>query len=176
MKLEELEIPGVLLAHPVQHEDPRGWFMEILREEELRTRFVQSNHSHSQMNVLRGLHYHAKQADAWYVVNGTCRVGLADLRGTPDSLKVLTVEMAADEHLLVYIPPGVAHGFYAVTELDLVYWVTHAYDNSDEFSVLWNDPTLGVPWGTTSPILSARDREAPPLSWDTVKKVLGGSG
>ncbi|HZA60616.1 MAG TPA: dTDP-4-dehydrorhamnose 3,5-epimerase family protein [Actinomycetota bacterium] len=166
MTAEELTIPGVLLTRLERHEDERGWFSEILREDALGASFVQSNHSRSRRGVLRGLHYHRRQADAWYVVAGTARVGLADLRERSDRPTAITVNLSADDPAVLYIPPRVAHGFYAVTELDLVYWVTHYYDNSDEHSVAWNDPVLAVPWDVEQPILSGRDADAPPLDWE----------
>jgi dTDP-4-dehydrorhamnose 3,5-epimerase len=165
-------IPGVVLAKREVHEDPRGSFLEIFREDLLGVSFVQGNHSHSRAGVLRGLHYHARQSDAWYVVSGTARVGLADLRTPSDHPSVATVDLSFNEPAVLYIPPGVAHGFAALTELDLVYWVTHYFDATDEHGVAWNDPLLAVPWALEQPILSERDASAPPLAWDAVAAVL----
>jgi dTDP-4-dehydrorhamnose 3,5-epimerase len=83
--------------------------------------------------------------------------------------------MSSDDPTVVYIPPGVAHGFYAVTELDLIYWVTHYFDNTDEHGVQWNDPTAEVPWRVERPILSERDRSANPVEWDDLQEVLTAS-
>lgn len=171
MKVEELAIPGVLLLHPEVHADPRGSFMEIFREEDLGVPFVQGNHSRSVQGVLRGLHYHRRQSDAWYVMRGTARVGLADMRERRGTVR--TVDLSSDEPRVLYIPPGVAHGFAALTDMELIYWVTHYYDNSDEFGVAWDDPTLRVSWDIETPTLSERDQEAPPLDWDEVEAVLG---
>ena len=168
MKLQELAIPGVLLAQPERFEDDRGWFMEILREDAFGVSFVQGNHSHSRAGVLRGLHYHAKQSDAWYVVSGQAQVGLADLRTRTNRPAALAIEMSAHDPTVLYIPPGVAHGFLAVTELDLIYWVTHYFDTTDEHGVAWNDLMLAVPWKTARPILSDRDLTAEALDWETV--------
>lgn len=172
MTAADVGIEGVRLLPRTRHEDDRGWFMEILREEEVGVGFVQANHSRSRRGVLRGLHYHACQADVWYVVAGRARVGLADLRalGHP---KVAVLELSGDKPAALYLPPGVAHGFYAVTDLDLVYLVTHYFDGADEFGVPWDDPALGVPWDVTDPILSERDRTVPPLDWDEVAAALG---
>jgi dTDP-4-dehydrorhamnose 3,5-epimerase len=172
MKIEELEIPGVLLGRPERFEDDRGWFMEILREDAFGVSFVQGNHSHSRAGVLRGLHYHAKQSDAWYVVSGQAQVGLANLRTRSDHPTAITLDMSSDDPTVLYIPPGVAHGFLAVTELDLIYWVTHYFDNTDEHGVSWNDASLAVPWKTSSPILSDRDRTALSLDWEAVREAL----
>lgn len=170
MKVEELAIPDVKLLHPEIHEDVRGSFMEIFREEELEVTFVQGNHSRSHANALRGLHYHRKQSDAWYVLRGEARIGLADVRGRSGA--TLTLDLSGDDPAVLYLPPGVAHGFYAMTDLDVIYWVSHYYDNTDEFGVAWNDPTLAVPWEVSDPILSERDRTAPLLDWDEVEEVL----
>jgi dTDP-4-dehydrorhamnose 3,5-epimerase len=171
--VEAERIPGVVLARRDVNEDGRGFFLEIFREDALGVSFVQANHSHSRAGVLRGLHYHARQSDAWYVVSGTARVGLADLRTTTDHPAVATIDLSPDDAAVLYIPPGVAHGFAALTDLDLVYWVTHYFDNTDEHGVAWSDPTLAVPWDVKDPILSDRDASAPPLDWDEVAAALG---
>jgi dTDP-4-dehydrorhamnose 3,5-epimerase len=173
VKIESLDIPGVLLGRLERFEDDRGWFQEVLREDAFGVGFVQGNHSHSRAGVLRGLHYHAKQSDAWYVVNGETRVGLADLRTRSEHPVAMTVEMSAEDPKVLYIPPGVAHGFYAVSELDLIYWVTHYFDNTDEHGIRWDDPAAGVPWDVKVPILSERDRSATSLDWNELEKVLG---
>ena len=155
-------IDGVHVLCPERFADERGSFLEVFREDQLDARFVQANHSHSRRGVLRGLHHHRHQTDAWYVVRGRALAGLVDLRNLP-SLLVSTVELSGDDPATLVIPPGVAHGFLALEDLDLVYWVTHPYDASDEHSLAWNDPTAAVPWGVNDPILSDRDRAAPPL-------------
>ena len=176
MRTEQIkQIPGVILLRPEVHGDDRGFFLETLREDALHTSFVQGNHSHSRAGVLRGLHFHARQADAWYLVRGRCRVGLADLRTRTDRPASVTIELSEDDPATLYIPPGVAHGFAALTNIDLVYWVTHYFDGSDEHGVAWNDPTLAVPWEIEAPILSERDLSAGPLDWDGVAATLGGA-
>ena len=61
----------------------------------------------------------------------------------------------------VFIPTGVAHGFYALTDATLTYLVDNYYDGADELGVAWNDPTLAVPWQVDTPLLSARDETNP---------------
>lgn len=174
MSWEELDpIPDVRLIHPQVHEDARGFFVEVLREQPLGARFVQGNHSRSRAGVIRGLHYHRRQADAWYPVSGKGQVALADLRRRVPRPPVVTLELSGDEPVVLYIPPGVAHGFLALTDLDLIYWVTAYHDGSDEFGVAWNDPTLAVPWKVTRPILSHRDARASTLDWNSVASALG---
>ncbi len=161
-------IPGALLYEPQIHHDDRGSFMEIIRESALGTTFVQSNHSRSKAGVLRGLHWHKHQADAWYVIGGRAQAMLADLREQRPDPPVVSIELTGEEPRVLYIPPGVAHGYLALADVDLIYWVTSYYDATDEFGVAWDDPTLGAPWKTSDPILSERDRNNPNVEWSNL--------
>ena len=169
-EMEEVAgVPGAYLITPQVHADARGSFLEIFREDLLGARFVQANHSSSKANVLRGLHWHKDQADAWYVINGHAQAMLADLRTPSDQPAVVPVDLIGGEPRVLYIPPGVAHGFLAVTDVDLIYWVTGYYDASDEFGIAWDDPTLSAPWKISDPILSGRDEVNPKLDWAEIK-------
>lgn len=161
-------IPGVALQPIEPISDERGRFAEIYRASPDGARFVQANHSRSAAGVVRGLHYHRAQADLWYVVAGTARVALVDLRERRDPPGIDVLELSGDAPTTLYIPPGIAHGFAALTDLDLIYWVTELYDGSDEFGVAWDDPALGIDWGVADPRISQRDATNPPLSWDQV--------
>lgn len=169
MRTEEVSgIPGAIIGFPEVHRDSRGSFLEILREDELGVRFVQGNHSHSVAGVLRGLHFHRRQADAWYVISGQAQAMLADIREETSKPAVVSIELSGDEPKTLYIPPGVAHGFLAITDLDLIYWVTHYYDSTDEHGVAWDDPLLAAPWKIKDPVLSDRDKKNPALDWELV--------
>jgi dTDP-4-dehydrorhamnose 3,5-epimerase len=125
---------------------------------------VQTNRSDSRAGVLRGLHYHFRQVDYWYAPHGRIRVGLADLRSASPTYGASAVIEIGDGHDLgVFIPPGVAHGFYALTDATLTYLVDNYYDGTDEFGVAWDDPTLAVAWEAVAPILSGRDLANPRL-------------
>jgi len=138
----------------------KEWFPERSWEK------MQTNRSTSQAGVLRGLHYHFYQVDYWFVVQGTIRVGLADLRTTSPTYKASqVVEIGDDNPMGVFIPVGVAHGFLSLTDITLMYVVDNYYDGGkDEYGVAWNDPDLGVAWGNDNPILSDRDQANPFLS------------
>ena len=163
-------IPGVQLFPRPPHADARGRFVEIFRTSELPDDFVQANHSTSKRGVLRGLHYHRHQADLWYLVAGRVQVGLADLRSGSGSPTVDTVLLTAEEPAALYIPAGVAHGFAALTDVELLYWVTAFYDASDEYGIAWNDPQLAISWELADPVLSERDRANAPLNWDDIPR------
>jgi dTDP-4-dehydrorhamnose 3,5-epimerase len=166
--VESSLIPGVKLVKFQIFEDARGQFMETFRKDwfpERSWNIVQGNRSESVAGVLRGLHFHRHQVDFWQVAAGSIRVGLADLRRAPGSYgRVEVVELRADAGEGLFIPPGVAHGFYALEATTLFYLVDNYYDGSDELGVAWDDPDLAIPWGTRDPIVSGRDRQNPRLA------------
>ena len=128
---------------------------------------VQSNLSFSRAGVLRGLHFHRRQADYWWVPSGAILVGLYDLRsGSPTAGVGTEVLLSSDdpEPKGLYIPKGVAHGFLAQTDVLMHYLVDEYHTGEDEFGVAWDDPDAGVRWGTSDPILSERDQSNPKLA------------
>jgi dTDP-4-dehydrorhamnose 3,5-epimerase len=163
-----LGIDGVRLFALIAHEDGRGAVGEFFRREWIpgASEAVQANFSISRAGVLRGLHFHRRQADYWCVLTGTAFVGLYDLRpGSPTEGAKSEVRMAADlGRSGLYIPKGVAHGFLAETDLMLVYLVDRTFDGEDELGVAWNDPDVGIGWPVGEPVLSDRDRANPPLA------------
>ncbi len=163
--------------------DDRGRFSEMFRDEWFPQRpwkQVQVNRSHSVADTLRGLHYHHKQADYWHCLAGTLRVGLYDLRsGSRTHGAAQTIDVSGEDFTGVFIPPGVAHGFYAVTDVTLIYVVDNYYDGADELGIAWNDPALGLDWKVPgAPIVSERDATNPllvDLPDDQLPKAKNGS-
>ena len=168
--VDTCEIAGVLLVRLVGHGDERGRFMETFRQEWLgddAPPMVQGNRSDSARGTLRGLHYHLHQADYWYVPTGTILVALHDLRASsPSRGQSLAFEIGpgVDNEIGVYIPPGVAHGFQAVTDATLTYLVDNYYDPNDENGLAWDDPDAAIPWPIPEPLLSDRDKLNPKRS------------
>ena len=158
-------IQGVKFVQLRAFSDERGRFLETFRKEwfpERSWQIIQTNRSDSKQGVLRGLHYHFKQVDYWYVPSGRIRVGLADLRqSSPTVGHSEVIEIGEERQIGVYIPSGVAHGFVALTPATLTYLVDNHYDGADELGVAWNDPDLAVAWGVSEPILSGRDQQNP---------------
>jgi len=163
------EISGVLLVTPTIHRDGRGLFLETFRREWIPggREMVQGNRADRDAGCLVGLHYHRFQADYWYVPEGRARVVLHDLRlGSPTDGATLSLDLGSrddgsHDHRGVYIPPGVAHGFAALTDLTITYLVDGYYDPADELGVAWNDPDVDADWGLVEPILSDRDQSNP---------------
>ena len=163
---EAIGIDGVRLIDLQIRGDLRGSFFELYRQSWIEPGggAVQANLSRSMPGVLRGMHFHRRQWDYWCPVVGEAFVALADLReGSPTRREVMTLGLSGDEPRGLFIPPGVAHGFYAETEFVMVYLVDAYFDGSDEHAVAWDDPDLGIVWPAGDPILSDRDRGNPSL-------------
>jgi dTDP-4-dehydrorhamnose 3,5-epimerase len=164
-KVTESEtIAGVYVVEPDVHGDERGRFVETYRRSwfPLGREMVQSNRSDKQAGTIVGLHYHLHQADYWYFTKGRARVVLHDLReGSPTDGATLELEMGEHDDRGVFIPPGVAHGFSALTDLTITYLVDGYYNPEDELGVAWDDPAIGADWGVSEPILSTRDQTNP---------------
>jgi len=150
------------------HPDDRGVFSELYRREWIPggREMVQANLSLSRTGVLRGLHFHKEQADYWVLLSGVEFVGLFDLRaGSPTEGRKLELTIdAAEGRRGLYIPPGVAHGFLAQADIELLYLVDGYFTGADEHGVIWNDGAVGIEWPSAEPILSDRDRGHPSLA------------
>jgi dTDP-4-dehydrorhamnose 3,5-epimerase len=157
-------IADVVVVHPDVHGDERGRFVETYRRSwmPLGREMVQGNRSEKQAGAVVGLHYHLHQADYWYVLRGTARVVLHDLRqGSPTDGATLCLDLRGEEDRGLFIPPGVAHGFASLTDVLLWYLVDGYYNAADELGVAWDDPAVGADWGVAAPVLSNRDRNNP---------------
>lgn len=157
-----------MLVALTTHADARGSLTETYRREWLpgAPPMVQANLSVSRAGVLRGLHWHRRQADYWCLLEGRALVGLYDLReGSPTRGRKAELPLDASEGLGgLYIPPGVAHGFYALTGVRLQYLVDAPYTGADEHGLAWDDPGVGIAWPDRHPLLSDRDRSNPTLA------------
>ncbi|MGB1250114.1 MAG: dTDP-4-dehydrorhamnose 3,5-epimerase family protein [Candidatus Promineifilaceae bacterium] len=161
--IESDKIAGVIIADLTVYGDERGSFRETFRKSWFPQRsweVFQTNCSHSEAGVLRGLHYHFKQVDYWYVPSGTLRAALFDMRpNSPTYMATQTIDMGEKNDVGLFIPIGVAHGFAALTDVTLTYIVDNYFDGGDEYSVAWDDPALGIDWGLENPVVSERDQK-----------------
>ena len=158
------DIAGVLLVHLTPRPDDRGRFVETYRQEWFpdAAPMVQTNRSDSRRGVVRALHYHLHQADYWYAPSGRIFVALHDLRASsPTNGASHTFEIGDGGDVGVYIPPGVAHGFQALTDATLTYLVDRYYDPDDENGLAWDDPDAAIRWPIADAIVSERDRANP---------------
>ena len=172
MDLRRLSIPDVLVLRPRRHADDRGYFMESYSRIAMATLglepvFVQDNLSLSrQVGTLRGLHYQRPpkaQAKLIQVLQGRILDVVVDVRrGSPTYGRNAVVELSADSGEQVFIPVGFLHGFVTLEPDTLVlYKVDAPYAPECEGSVRWDDASLGIDWGVSAAVLSAKDAVAP---------------
>lgn len=167
------EIPDVVLIRPKVFGDPRGFFLESWEERKfaaagLDVKFVQDNHSRSARNILRGLHYQIQQTQGKLVrvVTGAVYDVAVDIRrSSPTFGRWVGATLSDENHHMLWVPPGFAHGFLVLSEsADFLYRCTDFYAPPYERAIQWNDPDLKVAWplpAGVAPLLSAKDAVAP---------------
>ena len=172
MQRIETILPGVYELRPKVFKDARGFFMETYHREKFETlgiydTFVQDNHSSSSEGTLRGLHYQLNhpQAKLCRVVEGEAFDVALDIRvGSPTFGKWAGVMLSAQGQNQIYIPPGFAHGFVALSKtVQFLYKCSEFYDPADERGILWNDPALDISWRVSKPLISEKDAKNLPL-------------
>jgi dTDP-4-dehydrorhamnose 3,5-epimerase len=169
MKFTRTAIADVMLIEPQVFGDARGFFLETWQAEKFKAAgidatFVQDNHSRSSRWTLRGLHMQVQhtQGKLVRVSLGSVFDAVVDLRrGSPTFGASWSVELSAENHRILWVPPGLAHGILVMSEsADLVYKCTDFYSPAHERTLAWDDATLKIRWplppGVT-PTLSAKD-------------------
>lgn len=167
MKAIRTEMNGVLLLTPEIFEDARGCFFESFNQRIFNEitgtehKFVQDNQSKSRKNVLRGLHYQVKrpQGKLVRVIAGAIDDVAVDLRkGSGSYGRYFSITLSSSEHNSLWVPPGFAHGFLALSDYsEVLYKTTDYYAPEFERTIIWNDPDLSIPWKIRFPILSKKD-------------------
>jgi len=166
MRITEL-LPNLLLIEPKVFEDHRGHFFESFREDVLKDHgltalFVQDNQSLSQRGILRGLHFqkspHAQGKFVRVITGAVLDVALDIRKGSPTYGQFVAEELTASNKRMLYIPPGFAHGFATLEDNTIfTYKCTDYYHPESEGGILWNSPSLHIPWRLENPVLSAKD-------------------
>ncbi len=175
MQFLSTSIPDVVIVEPRVFGDDRGFFMETFHRQRfldagLDLTFVQDNQSRSVRGVLRGLHYQLRQPQGKLVrvTRGRIFDVAVDLRRSSPTFGRWVGEVLDDEqHRQLWVPPGFAHGFLVLSEsADVVYRCTDLYAPGDEYTLLWDDPAVGIQWpleGLT-PVLSPKDLQGRALA------------
>jgi dTDP-4-dehydrorhamnose 3,5-epimerase len=170
MKATRLSIPDVVLIEPKVFGDARGFFLESFNQRAFNEatgsihQFVQDNHSRSSKGVLRGLHYQIEQPQGKLVrvVQGAVFDVVVDIRKSSSTFgKWAGVELSADNHRQLWVPPGFAHGFLVLSDsADFLYKTTDYYAPEHERCIAWNDPALAIVWPDMgmAPCLSGKDQ------------------
>jgi dTDP-4-dehydrorhamnose 3,5-epimerase len=169
MKVIQTAIAGVLLIEPRVFGDERGFFFESYNERTfleatgVAAKFVQDNHSRSVKNTLRGLHYQIRQPQGKLVRTAAGEVFdvVVDLRrSSPTFGKWEGHHLSAENKRMLWVPPGLAHGFSVLSDYaDFLYKTTDYWAPQHERTLLWNDPDLAIVWPLAGePLLAAKDR------------------
>lgn len=147
-------IEGVKVKELLRHADDRGYFMEVLRDDDrLLERFGQFSMSIAFPGVIKAFHYHKLQDDLWFFAKGNAQTVLYDLRDDSATPGASAVFYMGEHHpLLLTIPAGVAHGYRVLGNEPaiLTYLTTKSYDQlqPDEYRIPWDDPQIGFDWRT----------------------------
>ncbi|MGY6210917.1 dTDP-4-dehydrorhamnose 3,5-epimerase family protein [Cytobacillus firmus] len=146
-------INGVKVKKIIKHCDDRGFFAELVRddEQELLTKFGQASWSMTYPGVIKAFHYHEKQDDLWFFPSGNAQVVLYDLRVNSSTKGETDVYYMGEENpILLLIPKGVAHGYRVLGEKPavIIYFTTESYNAviPDEKRISWNSPSIGFDW------------------------------
>ena len=168
MEVIQTEIPDVKIIQPKVYEDDRGFFLETFEQKryqemlDIDFNFVQDNHSRSQKNVLRGLHFQKEnpQGKLVRVVRGEVFDVAVDIRKDSSTYgKWVGVILSEENKNQLWIPPGLAHGFLVLSDIaDFEYKCTNYYDPNSEGCLVWNDSTVNINWPISTPTLSEKDK------------------
>ena len=174
MNVLPTKIPEVVVVEPRVFADDRGFFYESYNHKVFCEKvgvdvcFVQDNHSCSQRNVLRGLHYQIRQPQGKLVraVAGKILDVAVDIRkSSPSFGQWVSCVLSAENKRQIWVPVGFAHGFLVLSDTaQVLYKTTDYYAPQQERCILWNDADLAIDWELKlSPILSPKDRAGQPL-------------
>jgi dTDP-4-dehydrorhamnose 3,5-epimerase len=148
------QIEDVKVKKLVKHTDDRGFFMEVIRDDDnMLKKFGQFSMSLSYPGVIKAFHYHKKQDDLWFFPKGNAQVVLVDMReDSPTKGETNVYYMGENNPIMIQIPVGVAHGYRVLGEEPAIitYVTTESYDpnDPDEYRIDWNDPQIGFDWTT----------------------------
>ena len=176
MKIIKTKINGLFLIKPSVFKDERGYFFESFRHSEffnkLNKNFVQDNEVCSkESNIVRGLHYQIDrpQGKLIRVVSGAIKDIAVDVRvGSPNFGKSFIATLSAENHKMLYVPEGFAHGYLVLEQNTIVHYkCTNYYHVESEYGVRWDDPDINIDWGISDPVLSKKDKMLPFLKMQT---------
>ncbi len=170
--VKESGISGCVELFPDVYQDQRGFFVKTFHTAQfselgLQTKWAEEYYSHSRKGVLRGLHFQLPPHDhekLVYCVAGKVLDVAVDLRvGSPTYGQCAWFALNSETANMVYIPRGLAHGFYTLSDTaTMMYKVSTVYAPDHDSGILWS--SVDAPWTDTSPILSQRDSEFPSFS------------
>ena len=179
MKVMDTKLEGVKVMEPKVYKDNRGFFVESFNQQQfaelgLGFDFIQDNHSLSvDKDVIRGLHYQLNpkaQTKLIRVITGAIYDVAVDIRSaSPTFGQWVGVMLSEDNHRMLLVPKGFAHGFCTLTgNTHVQYKVDAYYSPEHDKGLRWDDPKLAIDWPTSNPILSEKDAKQPFLNEDEI--------
>ncbi|MBI5681943.1 MAG: dTDP-4-dehydrorhamnose 3,5-epimerase [Deltaproteobacteria bacterium] len=172
---KRLSISDIILIEPKVFADERGAFSEAYKHSDfvcvgIAEYFIQDNYVKSVKGVLRGLHYQKNpksQGKLVQCVRGEIFDVAVDIRkGSPTYGQWVGIELSSEEHNMLYVPKGFAHGYVVLSDFaEVIYKCTKEYSPQDERGIIWNDPDIKIEWHIKEPILSEKDKILPQLKF-----------
>jgi dTDP-4-dehydrorhamnose 3,5-epimerase len=172
MKFTPTTLSGIFQLQPGLKADERGHFAKtmqksLLGRHGLETTYQEIYHSVSKTNILRGMHFQVPPADGAKIVcclGGMVQDALLDLRvGSSTYGHNIMVPLRGEQTNMLYIPAGIAHGFWVGQGPATLLYYQHAeYAPEQDKGIAWNK--AGINWPCKTPIMSARDAEFPGLA------------
>ena len=173
MEVKKLYENGPALLFPKVFKDDRGYFYETFNENDFKEKvgdinFVQDNESMSSYGTIRGMHFqkgeHA-QAKLVRCTKGKIYDVAVDIRPNSKTFgQYVKVELSEENKKMLYIPKGFAHGFVALSDVEIVYKTLGEYNADADSGIIWNDATINIDWEIDfNPILSEKDKVRPTL-------------
>jgi dTDP-4-dehydrorhamnose 3,5-epimerase len=164
LKLIDEQFKGIKVFEPKVYHDERGFFYESYKKsdfEEMGIDFVQDNHSLSQQGVIRGMHFQwdKPQGKLIRVCSGSAIFYEIDLRLNSEFFgRHFSIELNANNKLLLWVPAGFANGFLALSNnTEVHYKCTEYWNPKAEATLLWNDSSINIDWKIKKPIISEKD-------------------
>ena len=168
MKFIETPLKKVFVLELNRFEDERGFFARSWCREEFESRGLSSDLAqcsisfNKKKDTLRGMHYQVKPHEEAKLVR--CTMGaiydvVIDLRpGSPTMKRWFAVELSAENHRMLYIPEGLAHGFITLEDnSEVFYQISGLYHPECARGVRWNDPAFDIKWPRKAEIIAERD-------------------
>ena len=174
-KFERKNIPEVIVVEKIAFSDHRGFFEEmykesVFKESGIKGPFLQDNHSFSKKGVIRGLHFQKaprSQGKLVSVISGKILDVALDIRTQSQFYgKWVSEELSQENHRMLWMPEGFAHGFLALEDSHVLYKTTGEYSSEFEEGIIWNDPDINIQWPALPYIISQKD-----MSFGTLKEL-----
>ena len=168
MQIIKTKIKDAFIIQPEIHSDHRGYSLETYSNKDyadilnLDTDFTLEYLSVSKHRVLRGMHFQKNnpQGKLLYVSEGEIFDAIVDIRPTSETFGLwCSINLSENDHSQLWVPPGIAHGFYVLSSLAKVHYkLSSNYDPEDEYTLAWDDPIINIEWPDSNPLISEKDQ------------------